>query len=254
MPDLQRSALLSFVAGFSRRQAARTAEVPGGFAAYDPAFPHSRGNNLVVMDGEFDPLALPRTVDAALGHLSHRMVYVLDETAGEACTEPLLRAGYSRSAYVLMEHTGPVPEAAGSAAVVELDALREALERQWRVFLPDAGDAVIRQLVERRSVRHRGAAEVRFLASRTPQGEVAAWADLYLDPASGIAQIEELVTAQAHLRHGHGDAVLSTALRTAADSGCGTRFLVADAQDWPQEWYRRRGFEAVGNLACFERA
>ncbi|MYS35116.1 hypothetical protein GT025_13460 [Streptomyces sp. SID4920] len=38
-----------------------------------------------------------------------------------------------------------------------------------------------------------------------------------------------------------------------ADEGCDTRFLTADATDWPRHWYERRGFSAVGRLHCFER-
>ncbi|MET9674794.1 GNAT family N-acetyltransferase [Streptomyces sp. NPDC006482] len=75
-----------------------------------------------------------------------------------------------------------------------------------------------------------------------------------MDPATGTAQIEDLITSEAHLRRGHADAVLATALRTAAAEGCGFRFLTADAADWPRHWYERRGFSVIGRSHCFERA
>lgn len=63
----------------------------------------------------------------------------------------------------------------------------------------------------------------------------------------------DLITSEARLRRGYADAVLTTALRLAADKDCGTRFLTADATDWPRHWYERRGFSVIGHSHCFER-
>ncbi len=243
----------AFMAGFARRQAGRITELPGGFAVCDEAFGLSRMNNQIFVDGAVDPQALPALAEEALGHLPHRLITVLDEASAEACASPLLRAGYSRSAYLVMLHEGPVASGAGTAEQVDLDALRAPLTRLWRDTLPDVEDEVVRHLVDRREARRRGADGVHFLAARTPEGEVASWADLYLDPATGIAQIEDLCTARDRLRKGYADVVLNTALRAAADAGCGTRFLTADASDWPRHWYERRGFSVMGRFSCFER-
>ncbi|MCI3935454.1 GNAT family N-acetyltransferase [Streptomyces sp. AN091965] len=248
--ELQR--INAFLAAFARRQAGRVVDLPGGFAVYDDAFAHSRANNQVVIDAAVDPEALPALADRALGQLPHRLISVLDDAVATACAEPLIRAGYSHSAYLVMLHAGPVGDG-GAADEVDLDALRAPLTRRWRDLLPDVDDEVVRHLVDRREARRRGADVVRFLGARTEEGEVASWADLYLDPASGLAQIEDLVTSEAHLRRGHADAVLNTALRAAVDEGCGTRFLTADAADWPRHWYERRGFSAIGVTHCFER-
>ncbi|WP_172381731.1 GNAT family N-acetyltransferase [Streptomyces sp. MNP-20] len=248
--ELQR--INAFLAAFARRQAGRVVDLPGGFAVHDDAFAHSRANNQVVIEGAVDPEALPALADRALGHLPHRLVSVLDDAVGTACAEPLIRAGYSHSAYLVMLHAGPVRDG-GAADEVDLDALRTPLTRRWRDLLPDVDDEVVRHLVDRREARRRGADVVRFLGARTEGGEVASWADLYLDPATGLAQIEDLVTSEAHLGRGHADAVLNTALRVAVDEGCGTRFLTADAADWPRHWYERRGFSAIGVTHCFER-
>jgi GNAT superfamily N-acetyltransferase len=255
-PELER--INGFLSAFARRQAARVVDLPGGFAALDDAFAHSHADNQVVIDGAVDPEALPALAERALGHLPFRLISVLDDDVALACAEPLGRAGYTHSTLLVMLHTGPVPTDCGtdggSVREVDLDVLRVPLARSWRGFLPDADDEVVRHLVDRREARRRGADVVRFLAARTREGEVAAWADLYVDPASGTAQIEDLVTSQAHLRRGHGDAVLRAALRTAADEGCGTRFLIADAADWPHHWYERRGFRVIGRSHCFERS
>ncbi|MFB7979769.1 GNAT family N-acetyltransferase [Streptomyces vinaceus] len=242
----------SFLSAFARRQAARTVDLPGGFAAYDDAFAHSRANNQVVIDTAVDSEALPAIAEEALGHLPHRLISVLDDEVGMACAQPLIRNGYTHSTYLIMLHTGPVP-AGGSTEELDLDAMRIPLARRWRDLLPDVDDEVIRHLVDRREARRRGADIVHFLGARTEEGEIASWADLYLDPATGTAQIEDLITSEAHLRRGYADAVLTTALRLAADKDCGTRFLTADAEDWPRHWYERRGFSVIGHTHCFER-
>ncbi|MFF0217655.1 GNAT family N-acetyltransferase [Streptomyces vinaceus] len=242
----------SFLSAFARRQAARIVDLPGGFAAYDDAFAHSRADNQVVIDTAVDPEALPAIAEEALGALPHRLVSVLDDEVGMACAQPLIRNGYTHSTYLIMLHTGPVP-AGGSAQELDLDAMRIPLARRWRDLLPDVDDEVIRHLVDRREARRRGADIVHFLGARTEEGEIASWADLYLDPATGTAQIEDLITSEAHLRRGYADAVLATALRLAADKDCGTRFLTADAADWPRHWYERRGFSVIGHTHCFER-
>ncbi|ONK15496.1 GNAT family N-acetyltransferase [Streptomyces sp. MP131-18] len=242
----------SFLADFARRQAGRTIALPGGFAVLNDALGHSHTDNQLIVDGAADPGTLPATADALLGHLPHRLITVLDERAGAACGPALLAAGYTKAVHLVMLHTGPVPQG-GAAQAVGLDALRAPLVRRWRGFLPAADEEAIRQLVERRAVRHRGADTVEFIASRAPDGEAASWADLYLDPAAGVAQIEDVLTAEEHLGKGHGSAVLTTALRRAADAGCGTRFLLADEADWPRDWYERLGFTVIGRTFAFER-
>ncbi|WP_335933400.1 GNAT family N-acetyltransferase [Streptomyces sp. PTD5-9] len=252
--ELQR--IRAFLSAFARRQAAHTVPVPGGFAVYDDAFTHSRGNNQVVIDASTDASvdaeALPALAEEALGHLPHRLISVLDDEVGRACAEPLVRSGYTHSTYLIMLHAGPAP-AGGPAEEVGLEAIRAPLAQWWRARLPDAGSEVVRHLVDRREARRRGADDVRIIGARTEQGEVAAWADLYLDPASGTAQIEDLITGEPHRRRGYADAVLAAALRLAVDGGCGTRFLTADAADWPRHWYERRGFSVIGHQHCFER-
>ncbi|MFI1937922.1 GNAT family N-acetyltransferase [Streptomyces purpureus] len=253
MPTTELQRINSFLTAFARRQAARVVDVQGGFAVYDDVFAHSHANNQVVIDTAVDPGALPAIAEEALAHLPHRLVSVLDDEVGMACAEPMPRAGYTHSTYLVMLHTGPVP-AGGAAEEVGLDALRAPHTLRWQGLLPDVDDEVVRHLVDRREVRHRGADVVRFIGARTEEGEAASWADLYLEPATGIAQIEELITAEAQLGRGYADAVLTTALRMAADKGCGTRFLTADAADWPRHWYERRGFSVIGRSHCFERS
>jgi ribosomal protein S18 acetylase RimI-like enzyme len=74
-----------------------------------------------------------------------------------------------------------------------------------------------------------------------------------MEPADGIAQIEEVAAAEPFRRRGHANAVLSGSLHRAATAGCALRFLVADGEDWPRLWYARRGFVPVGRAHVFSR-
>ncbi|MFE5591817.1 GNAT family N-acetyltransferase [Streptomyces sp. NPDC056549] len=249
-PELPR--VHRFLADFHRRQATRTVDFPGAVAVLHDAYPLSRGNNHVLVDGAVDPEALPGYTEEALGHLPYRYAYVLDETTAAACVAPMEKAGFRHATTLVMAHHGPVPEH-GGAREVDFDELRGPVTASWPRFAPDATPEHIRDLVERRTARRRGAEVVRFFAVHTPEGEVAAWADLYMDPAAGIAQIEDLVTVEAHLGQGYAGRVLDTALHEAAAAGCGTRFLTAFAGDWPHRWYARKGFRMIGTVARFER-
>nr|BFD95708.1 hypothetical protein KitaXyl93_70680 [Kitasatospora sp. Xyl93] len=256
MTDDELRRIRSFLAGSARRRAERTVELPGGVAVFDDTFADSWSHNQVLLDrADGAPAELPGLVDGVMGERPFRLVTVLDGDFGEACAEPFRRAGYRHSSYLVMLHTGPVPAPGDGRGVEEvgLEAIRAPLAASWRAALPEADEEVVRMLVDRRAAGRRGAERVQLLGARAADGEVAAWTDLYLEPALGIAQVEDLMTAEAHRRRGHADAVLAAALRRAADAGCGTRFLIAESDDWPRRWYGRRGFAVIGRTHGFAR-
>ncbi|QMU67155.1 GNAT family N-acetyltransferase [Streptacidiphilus sp. P02-A3a] len=247
--DLRRIA--AFRMSFARRQAAEATAIPGGAVVLDPEFAASYEHNQLVVEGPVAPPDLVALADAALGHLPHRQIAILDDALGVACAPALVAAGYTHHPELVMTHSGAAPAPGASAEAVTLAELRPALLGQQRSWMPEAEDEVLRQLTDRRAARLRGAEQVRFLAVRDEQGDVAAWADLYLDPAQDVAQIEEVVTVDDRTRRGYADTVLATALRQA--SGYGLFFLVAEPDDWPRHWYARRGFTAIGHSHRFSR-
>ena len=253
--DLARIA--SFRASFARRQAAETTEIPGGVVVVDHQYSASYVNNQVVIDGAQRPSDLLALADTALGFLPYRRITFLDDAAGQSSASALIAAGYAHETELIMSRhaTADTPAEPAtptmSAQPVTLEELRPALILQQRIWMPDAEDAVVGQLADRRAARLRGAPQVTFLAARDGDGVIASSADLYLDPAHDIAQIEDLVTADTHLHQGYADAVLTTALQQAAT--CELLFLIADSTDWPRTWYARRGFTAIGHSHVFTR-
>ncbi|RAG81997.1 GNAT family N-acetyltransferase [Streptacidiphilus pinicola] len=235
--------IVSFLSAFARRQAAGTTDFPGGFAVRDDAYARSHEHNQLVVEGETDP--------SLLAAFQRPQITVLSEAVGEDCAPALAAAGYDHRVHVVMVHQGPRPAPAARAVRVTVDDLRTPLTGRMRGWMPDADEETLRHLVDRRAARLRGAPEVHFLAARDEAGAVAAWGDLYYDRVSGLAQLEDLVTAETHLRQGHATTVLATALHHAADAEL--FFLVADPADWPQHWYARRGFVPAGRMHVFTR-
>ncbi|MFH8371213.1 GNAT family N-acetyltransferase [Streptomyces sp. NPDC018031] len=258
MPTTQLRRIAAFRAAFARRQATEVIGVPGGSAVLHPTYAASYEHNEIVIDGTPRVAELPALADSVLGHLPHRRISVLDDAVGTECAPVLTAAGYTQETLLIMVYGGggagpaEVPPAR-QVELVEPAELLPSVSRQLRTWMPEADDEVIRQLAERRHARLRGADEVCFLASRDEaSGAVAGWADLYLDRSTGTAQIEELVTDDAHTRRGHAGAVLAAAVRRAA--GCDLLFLLADAADWPHGWYTRTGFTTIGRTHVFTRA
>lgn len=244
----------AFRSSFARRQAGELHEIRGGVVVLDPRFPGSREDNQVVIDGAPEPAAdLPGVVEAALAHLDYRQVTVLDDAVAATCAPALTDAGYDHATELVMIHSGAVPESALRAHDVELADLAPTVYRLLRNWLPNTDESTVRQLVERRAARLRGAEKVSFLAVRNERGTIVSWADLYIDSAHSIGQIEDVITADGHHRRGYADALLTTAIERAADANTTMFFLLADPEDWPQTWYARRGFSTVGRFHKFSR-
>lgn len=241
----------AFRAAFARCQAAVTVELPGAFTVHDPDFSRSQEHNRLIVDtSDADLAALFELAKQNLGRHQQYRIAVLDEALGEQATSALAAAGYDRDTELILirETTGcALPE--GAAQPVELAELRAAVFRQQLEWGFD--EDLAHELTERRTARLRGAEKVLFLAVRTPDEKIVAWADLYLDRISGLAQLEDLVTAVPHREQGHGDTLLATALALAAAAGIPQLFLIADGTDWPHEWYSSRGFTEIGRSYSF---
>src|ERR1700756_2670062 len=204
--DLQRIA--DFRKSFARRQAAVLTEVPGGAAVLDPEYDASHEHNQLIIDKMPESVEIPALAVVPPGPLPYRRITILDDASGTAYAPALLAADYVHDIELVMTYSGTGAVPASFADVVTLPELRPALIRQLCAWMPQAADAVIYQLADRRAARVKGADQVRFLAVRDENGTIVSWADLYLDQARGIAQIEDVMTAEGHTRRGYADTVL----------------------------------------------
>jgi ribosomal protein S18 acetylase RimI-like enzyme len=246
-PELIRA--LAFQQGFARRKASRAVDVPGGFAVLDERYPGSYDDNKLILWDAGDPATVLRTADEVLAGVEHRLVHVDDDELGAALTPAFTAAGYQPAVDLVMAFRGDPPAGGPAAEHLDLETLLPVLRRDWRESLPDAPEETIEQLARRVETRLRGADLVGFRGVRAPGGELAARADLYVH--DGVAQIEDVYTAPHHRGRGHARALLRSLLAEAA--GGELVFLVADADDWPREFYARLGFAELGRTHTFLR-
>lgn len=205
---------------------------PLGTAIRDSRFPRRQDSNFLLVDRP----AAGTDIAVELRRLGLPIANVVDESllVDETGVEVQHRG-------LVMVHRGPVPASSRAAVEVRRQAL-EPLRRGRIISQPWGSDEVADQLLGAREVLEQRLT-VRYFASL--EGDrVAAGTDLYLEPPD--AQIEDVSTEPDLLNRGHGTAVVVAAIAAAYEAGADFVFLVADAEDWPKEWYARLGFEPVG--------
>jgi predicted GNAT family acetyltransferase len=107
----------------------------------------------------------------------------------------------------------------------------------------------VRQLVAAQLGRGE-AVDVRYFAIRSNQ-QVAAYCELF--SRNEIGQIESVMTLKEFRGRGFGKAVVARALAESKAASHELTFLLADADDWPREFYRKLGFEEIGRVWDFPR-
>ncbi|MDW3179849.1 MAG: GNAT family N-acetyltransferase [Acidimicrobiia bacterium] len=240
-PDPQRIA--AFQEHFAKAQSTDVVELSWGFALLQRDFPKSYDHNRIVVTAAAPSVDILQRADDVLGGagLDHRYISVTDDALGLGLQSDLVAAGYESETNVMMINRDPsVDPAEHDVHAVSHERLRPAVMRDWRVDLPESTDDELTQLADRMTLYERGA-EVTFLAV-FEGSEIAARTDLYIDRASGVAQIESLLTHEDYRGRGYAKALVRDGHRRAIEAGCELSFLVADLDDWPREWYGRLGY------------
>lgn len=215
-----------------------------------PEWPRSYANNGILVRRDPGGEQLLAWGDEHLGGagIEHRHVFALCDLSA-ATRETLAAAGYSLDAEVVQARptaAGPVDAPPDVVVEVlplaEVDALHEVFWREE--WMPEADAATVRDLVERRASYSRSGEMLSLLVRDPATGAPVATTDLCV--AGWATEVDGVATLQAHRGRGYGDAMLATALRIATDRGCEQVALTAMVEDWPREWYARRGFVTTG--------
>ncbi len=219
------------------------------WALRTPAYPKSFSQNAILVRRDPGAESLIAWADDVLADADHRYVNA-ECPLSEATREGLRAAGYELTSLVLMARELDDLPAVRDGVAVEA-AARDDLARLhtvlWRTeWLPGLGDDEVAQLVDRRA---EGPGELAWLV-RDPElddpvsGDLAACLDLHVQ--SWAAEVDAVATRLPARGRGYADALLAVALHAARDAGCTHAVLSALTDDWPLQWYARRGFRVVG--------
>jgi ribosomal protein S18 acetylase RimI-like enzyme len=159
--------------------------------------------------------------------------------------------GWLPNHFVFMVRRRPPAHPLETKRVVEveplaLEPLRHDIVREW---LPGADDEELRQVIAADRLWWRLANGHCFAI--VEGGTAVSAAVLFSDGRT--AQVEDVATMPAHRGRGYASAVVHRAVEAALETRHDFVFLVADADDWPKELYRRLGFDEVGEQWAFVR-
>lgn len=200
-------------------------------------------NAIRVEDPGADAQSLVAEADEVQGGYGHRKLVVHDEELGARLSREFAGASWNVFRILIMLRRGPAGPASHPAAAAEVSrevgaAALEAFRREqpfgWQ-------DEAVRQLAVM-DERYTRVVAARDFAS--PPDDPACACRLYTH--DGIGQVDEVGTLEARRGRGHARATVAAAADAAAADGCERVFMVTDAADWPQELYRRLGFEEIG--------
>jgi len=208
--------------------------VAGGVALRTAPVPFSYQHNALFLDAAVDAGTVVAEADRALVGLDHRAAALYGPALGDTAVQ-LGRRGWSVDAQAGMI-ARPAGSPTGRVELVDLAAVRPLWDADWR--RAGLAEAAVAQLSDRYALEE-AVADVRYLAVRMG-GTVVAAAVLKIDGAT--AGLDAVGTDPAHRGRGHGDALVTDALALAAAAGCDVVGLDASIDDWPRDWYARRGF------------
>ena len=220
-----------------------------GAALLTPSLPLVWQLNAVRVDDRgAGPAELAVEAERVLGDFGHRKLVVHDPAHGARLAPPLAADGWNvYRLFVMVRDREPerVPEP-GAGGEVDRRTGARALAT-FRREQPFGWQETAVQQLAGMDERYGRATRARDFAA--PPGDPACACRLYT--ADGLAQVDEVGTVEARRNQGYASAAVLAAADTAASEGCAPIFLLTDAGDWPQGWYRRLGFSAIGSVYEF---
>jgi GNAT superfamily N-acetyltransferase len=247
---------LAFLRELDGRAAARTLAFPFGVAHLNERLPRVWSRNYLVAEENLE--AASAELLAAEAHrilggagLWHRRVEIHDDEVGASLEDGFRGLGWGAECdLVMVARREPDRETDVSRAE---EVSIEELEPIWAEGIRSEpfgqDDEVVRQLIENKRVVM-AAIETRFFAARV-DGSIASYCDLYSGGRTG--QIEAVMTLEPYRNQGLARATVARALATSRSAGNDLTFLLANRGDWPQELYRKLGFDEVGQVWDFVR-
>jgi ribosomal protein S18 acetylase RimI-like enzyme len=251
-----RDRAVAFLRETYRRRVERVEYFPWGELLATPSMPRVWDANFAVVDRwEGTAQALSDEMDSAqhAAGFDHRRVVMPDDHVAARLWPGILELEWEFSSrYLLMAQTRePDRPADPSVEVLGVGDVDWARGRQSLMESELYGEdaELVQQLIEldRRLQAH---LDVRHLAA-VIDGDVVSYAALYLERE--VAQIEDVATLPAFRNRGLARAVVLRAADEARRAGAQIVFLVTSETDWPQQLYRKLGFDEIAVEHIFGR-
>jgi ribosomal protein S18 acetylase RimI-like enzyme len=205
-------------------------------------------NSVRVEDPDAGPAEVAAEADEVLGDAGHRKLVVHDPSHGARLAPALAADGWNAYRLLVMVRDRPperpVRQDAGGEVDRDTGAATLAAFRREQPF--GWQEAAVEQLAAMDERYARASRARDFVA---PLDDPACACRLYT--ANGLAQVDEVGTLEARRNLGYASAAVTAAAEAAAAEGCDPVFLLTDAGDWPQAWYRRLGFSSIGSIYEF---
>jgi GNAT superfamily N-acetyltransferase len=225
-----------------------------GTAFFNDEVPMFYELNFLLVEGEHPDISAEGLAEEAERVMSatrclHRKVVVYDETEGEKLAPDFETMGWDVDRLLFMVYRREPDSWVQLDAAVELneeahEAAKDTFNRR-EPYVTDEETA--RQLLLGAHIISKAANKRAFGA--WSGGVIASICELYSD--GSVAQIEDVATLREFRNKGLGRAVVLRALRTALDSSHDEVFLIADAEDWPKDLYKKLGFDTAGTYWHF---
>jgi ribosomal protein S18 acetylase RimI-like enzyme len=222
----------------------RVENSPFGTAVYTDELPRRLDGNYFRLEHD----AEPEEVVAEAKRLERPLIFVPDPELGGKLAPWFAERGWRIDRHLVMAQLREPEKTADLSLVRELE--EEALRPARRRLLEDqpwAKPVVVEQLFQAKALIGQRVT-ARFFGLPLDD-EVVSYADLYVDGAD--AQVEDVGTLPEHRGQGYATAVILGAIEQARAAGADFVFLVADAEDWPKELYRKLGFDELGHYTKF---
>ena len=221
-----------------------------GSAVFTDDFPRRYDSNFLRVEkpvGTATPGELAAEADRLQAHLSHRELIVEDVDAGARLAAGFRELGYvvERLAYMALRNEPPDASALPVREVSPQTLRPTLIATNLAIDGMAAADAEM--LADFRPVSAERAG-TRYFAAEL-DGVLTSYCELYL--YEGAAQVEDVNTLEAFRNRGAGRAVVLAAIAEARAAGADLVWLLADADDWPQQLYAKLGFERVGGAWQF---
>ncbi|HET8970878.1 MAG TPA: GNAT family N-acetyltransferase [Candidatus Nanopelagicales bacterium] len=221
---------------------------PGGWLVLTPDWPDSFSHNALVLTADPGPEAALGWADRlGTAGVTHRQLMAYCPLSA-ATTWALQDAGFELQPELLMAR----PSSAGYLAAPDVPVRRTEPDAAqvarlqgvlWRQeWLPDATDAVVGQLVGRRSTLSDAGPTSTLVVTDGPD----AVACLDVCVRDGVAELDALATLGPYRGRGYGLALMVAGMALAAESDADLVVLTALSGDWPRHWYARLGFAELG--------